>query len=116
MWWDLAAVGLGGGLSLTPMIATAMATVRSQRAGMVSAIHNSMGQALGVAVLGSLVYAGASRGSAGGGRLHEASAASFVDGLHRPVAVSGGCLLLAAALAMALIPAGVPAHRAPGGP
>ncbi len=61
-------MGLGGGLCLTPMTATAMAAVRAERAGMASAIHNSMrqvGQALGVAVLGSLVYAGVAGGSAG---------------------------------------------------
>jgi DHA2 family methylenomycin A resistance protein-like MFS transporter len=116
VWWDLASVGLGGGLSLTPMTATAMAAVRSERAGMGSAIHNSMrqvGQALGVAVLGSLVYAGVRGGAAGGGRLHGASAAAFVDGLHRAVVVSGACLLLAAVLAVALIPAGRLAHREP---
>jgi MFS transporter, DHA2 family, methylenomycin A resistance protein len=110
VWWDLAFVGLGGGLSLTPMTATAMAAVRSERAGMASAIHNSMrqvGQALGVAVLGSLVYAGVAGGQTGGGRLVGASAAAFVDGLHRAVAVSGGALLLAAALVVALIPSGL---------
>jgi DHA2 family methylenomycin A resistance protein-like MFS transporter len=115
VWWDLAGVGLGGGLSLTPMTATAMAAVRSERAGMASAIHNSMrqvGQALGVAVLGSLVYAGVRGGQAGGGRLHGARAVAFVDGLHRAVLVSGVCLLLAAALAVALIPSGLLAHRA----
>jgi MFS transporter, DHA2 family, methylenomycin A resistance protein len=114
VWWDLGAVGLGGGLSLTPMTATAMASVRSQRAGMASAIHNSMrqvGQALGVAVLGSLVYAGVRGGAAGGGRLEGASATAFVDGLHRAVLVSGGCLLVAAALVVALIPSGLLAHR-----
>jgi DHA2 family methylenomycin A resistance protein-like MFS transporter len=92
IWWDLAFVGLGGGLSLTPMTATAMAAVRSERAGMGSAIHNSMrqvGQALGVAVLGSLVYAGVTRGQVGGGRLHGASAEAFVDGPPRAVMVSG---------------------------
>jgi DHA2 family methylenomycin A resistance protein-like MFS transporter len=116
VWWDLAAVGLGGGLSLTPMTAVAMAAVRAERAGMASAIHNSMrqvGQALGVAVLGSLVYAGVAGGSAGGGRLHGASAAAFVDGLHRAVLVSGACLLIAAVLAVVLIPSGVLAHRGP---
>ena len=118
VWWDLGAVGLGGGLSLTPMTATAMAAVRSQRAGMASAIHNSMrqvGQALGVAVLGSLVYAGVSGGRAGGGRLQGASASAFVDGLHRAVLVSGICLLVAAALAVALIPAGPLSSRASAG-
>jgi MFS transporter, DHA2 family, methylenomycin A resistance protein len=114
-WWDLFAVGLGGGLSLTPMTATAMAAVRSERAGMASAIHNSMrqfGQALGVAVLGSLVYAGVTDGQAGGERLVGAQATAFVDGLHRAVAVSGGALLLAAALVVALIPSGLLARVA----
>lgn len=113
IWWDLAAVGLGGGLSLPPMTAVAMAAVRAERAGMASAIHNSMrqvGQALGVAVLGSLVYADVVGGS-GGGRLEGASATAFVDGLHRAVLVSGACLLLAAALAVFLIPGGLLAHR-----
>ncbi|MBV9802575.1 MAG: MFS transporter, partial [Solirubrobacterales bacterium] len=114
LWWNLALVGLGGGLSLTPMTAVAMAAVRAARAGMASAIHNSMrqvGQALGVAVLGSLVYSGVIGGQAGGDRLHDAAAAAFVDGLHRALAVSGGCLLVAAALAVALIPGGLLAHR-----
>jgi MFS transporter, DHA2 family, methylenomycin A resistance protein len=117
IWWDLAAVGLGGGLSLTPMTAVAMAAVRAERAGMASAIHNSMrqvGQALGVAVLGSLVYAGVRGGVAGGARLHGASAASFVDGLHRAVFVSGACLLVAAVLAVLLIPGGLLSHRGAG--
>ena len=62
-------------------------------------------------MLGSLVYAGVRGGEAGGGRLHGASAGAFVDGLHRAVLVSGVCLLVAAALAVALIPAGLLAHR-----
>jgi predicted MFS family arabinose efflux permease len=111
VWWDLLAVGFGGGLSLTPMTATAMAAVRSERAGMASAVHNSMrqvGQALGVAVLGSLVYAGVSGGQGSGGvRLQGAQAAAFVDGLHHAVLASGACLLVAALLASALIPSGL---------
>ena len=110
VWWDLLAVGFGGGLSLTPMTATAMAAVRSERAGMASAVHNSMrqvGQALGVAVLGSLVYAGVVGGVAGGRRRYGAQSAAFVDGLHHAVLVSGGCLLVAALLASALIPSGL---------
>ena len=112
-WWDLAAVGLGGGLSLTPMTATAMAAVQSDRAGMASAVHNSMrqvGQALGVAVLGSLVYSGLASDQSGGERLHGADADGFVAGLHQAVVVSGACLLVTAALAAALIPRGVLTH------
>lgn len=114
VWWDLAAVGLGGGLCLTPMTATAMAAVGAERAGMASAIHNSMrqvGQALGVAVLGSLVYSGIPGGPGGGERLYGAAAAAFVSGLHAAVAVAGGCLLVAASLAAALIPRGLLVHR-----
>jgi hypothetical protein len=83
---------------------------------MASAIHNSMrqvGQALGVAVLGSLVYAGVAGGHAGGGRLRGVQGDAFVDGLHRAVLVSGACLLVAAALAVVLIPGGLLAHRGP---
>jgi MFS transporter, DHA2 family, methylenomycin A resistance protein len=112
-WWDLAAVGLGGGLCLTPMTATAMAAVEPQRAGMASAVHNSMrqvGQALGVAVLGSLVYGAIPGGPGGGERLYGAAAGAFVSGLHAAVAVAGGCLLVAACLAVALIPRGLLVH------
>jgi DHA2 family methylenomycin A resistance protein-like MFS transporter len=110
LWWDLAMVGLGGGLCLTPMTATVVAAVRTQRAGMASAVHNSMrqiGQVLGVAVLGTLVYAGIPGGEKGGVRLDPAQSASFVTGLHHALWVSGGCLLLAAALAAALVPRGL---------
>jgi DHA2 family methylenomycin A resistance protein-like MFS transporter len=112
----LAVVGFGGGLSLTPMTATAMAAVRVDRAGMASAVHNSMrqvGQALGVAVLGSLVYAGIAGAQTGGERLYGAPAAAFVHGLHRAVSVSGGCLFVAACLAARLIPRGLLVHRGP---
>ncbi len=90
-WWDFALVGLGAGLALTPMTATAVGTVRPERAGMASAVHNSMrqvGQVLGVAVLGALVYAGFG-GSAPVGRLGPAAARTYVDGLHDALWVSG---------------------------
>lgn len=98
-----------GRLCLTPMTATAMAAVRSERAGMASAVHNSMrqvGQALGVAVLGSLVR----RGRRGPGRRGTAfgHAGDRIRG--RPpsaVLVSGACLLVAALLAALLIPRGL---------
>ena len=57
--------------------------------GWLFAVARGLQQGSRGAVLGSLVYAGVSRGGAGGGRLHGAAAASFVDGLHRAVAVSG---------------------------
>jgi DHA2 family methylenomycin A resistance protein-like MFS transporter len=105
-WWDFALVGLGAGLALTPMTATAVGAVRPERAGMASAVHNSMrqlGQVLGVAVLGALVYAGFG-GSAPVGRLGPAAARTYVDGLHDALWVSGLALLAAAALVAVLVP------------
>jgi MFS transporter, DHA2 family, methylenomycin A resistance protein len=107
--WDLLLVGLGAGLCLTPMTTTAVAAVDHDRAGMASAIHNSMrqfGQALGVAVLGVFVYARIPGGQTGGHRLGPTQSNAFVSGLHLALLVSGICLLLAAALAALLIPRG----------
>ncbi|MHB1569025.1 MAG: MFS transporter, partial [Solirubrobacteraceae bacterium] len=107
VWWDLLLVGLGAGVCLTPMTTTAVAAVAHQRAGMASAVHNSMrqfGQALGVAVLGAIVYANIPAGQVGGVRLDRAQAGAFVSGLHVALLTSGVWLLLAAALAGFLIP------------
>jgi len=106
-WWDFALVGLGAGLALTPMTATAVAAVRHERSGMASAVHNAMrqlGQVLGVAVLGALVYAGLGGAAAGGRRLDAAGERAFVDGLHDAMLVSGVALLAAAAMVALMVP------------
>lgn len=80
IWWDFALVGIGFGGCLTPMTTIAVAAVGPERAGMASAVHNAMrqlGQVLGVAVLGALVYAGQPTG-AGGRRLTGSAATHFV--------------------------------------
>jgi DHA2 family methylenomycin A resistance protein-like MFS transporter len=104
IWWNLALVGGGVGLCLTPMTAITVSAVDASRAGMASAVHNAMrqlGQVLGVAVLGALVYAHpAARGQA---RLDEPARALFVAGLHNALLVAGLALLAAAALAAALL-------------
>jgi MFS transporter, DHA2 family, methylenomycin A resistance protein len=108
-WWDFALVGVGAGLALTPMTATAVGAVRHERAGMAAAVHNSMrqlGQVLGVAVLGALVYAGLGGSVQTGRRLDAAGERAYVDGLHHAVWVSGLALLAAAALVAVLVPAG----------
>ena len=100
-------VGLGAGLALTPMTATAVGAVRPERAGMASAVHNSMrqiGQVLGVAVLGALVYAGLGRSAPSGQRLDAASEGAYDDGLHHAMWVSGLALLAAAVLVAVLVP------------
>ena len=56
--WRLAVLGLGMGLVLTPMTATAVASVPYQQAGMAAAGNNAfrqVGGALGPAVLGALL-------------------------------------------------------------
>jgi DHA2 family methylenomycin A resistance protein-like MFS transporter len=100
IWWDFALVGFGIGLCLTPMTTTAVSAVEPSRAGMASAVHNALrqlGQALGVAVLGALVYGYLPSGHSAGQHLDPAQASLFVHGLHNALWVSGLALLAAAA-------------------
>lgn len=92
-WFTL--LGVGSGLSMTPMTFTAMAAVEPDRAGMASAILNmtrQVGVALGVAVLGAIIYAGGP------------SAAAYVDGMHTALVVCAIGVLAAAAAAAILVP------------
>jgi DHA2 family methylenomycin A resistance protein-like MFS transporter len=101
IWWNFALLGAGIGTCLTPMTQTALSAVDSSRAGMASAVHNSLrqvGQVFGVAVLGLLVYAHLPSGGSAGGRLDPTRGAQFVDGLHSALWVSGVALLGAAVL------------------
>lgn len=87
IWWLLALGGFGIGLCLTPMTATALAAVHPHRAGVASSVHNALrqlGQVLGVAVLGTLVYSGPELAMAG---------------LHRAFLVAGSSLLIVAVVA-----------------
>ncbi|MEW2294551.1 MFS transporter [Streptomyces sp. NPDC006743] len=59
-WWLLPVIGLGMGLVLTPITATALARVPAERAGLASASSNTLrelGGVIGVAVLGSVLTA-----------------------------------------------------------
>jgi MFS transporter, DHA2 family, methylenomycin A resistance protein len=101
IWWDLALVGAGAGLCLTPMTSIALSAVDGSRAGMASAIHNALrqvGQVLGVAALGALVYANLATGPGTGRALPPAQRKPFVDGLHSAVWVAGLALLAAGLL------------------
>jgi DHA2 family methylenomycin A resistance protein-like MFS transporter len=107
IWWDLALAGGGVGLCLTPMTAIAVSAVDASRAGMASAVHNAMrqlGQVLGVAVLGALVYANPALRADAGGRLDPARRPLFVGGLHHALWASGAALLAAAALTSVSLP------------
>ena len=110
IWWNFALLGAGIGLCGTPMNTIAMSAVGRERAGMASAVINTLrqvGQVFGVAVLGALVY-----GAVPGGRVHTAAdRARFVIGLHHALWVSGLALLATAAVSAALLfgRAGAPA-------
>lgn len=111
IWWDFVVLGLGAGLALPPMTATAVGAVRPARAGMASAVHNALrqvGQALGVAVLGAIVFAQLGGAEASGARLDDAAGAAFVRGLHHATLVSAALLAAALGLALVLVPAGRP--------
>lgn len=107
IWWDFVLLGLGAGLALPPMTATAVGAVRPARAGMASAVHNALrqvGQALGVAVLGALVFAQLGGGAASGARLDPAGGEAFVRGLHHATVVSAALLAVGLVLALVLVP------------
>ncbi|GAB3963971.1 MFS transporter [Actinoallomurus acanthiterrae] len=110
IWWDLALGGFGIGMCLTPMTAAALSAVDTAGAGMASAVHNAMrqlGQVLGVAVLGALVYARLPQ-HASGRRLPAADRTLFVDGLHGAVWTAGLALLATGVLVCVLL---LPARR-----
>ncbi|WP_240102670.1 MFS transporter [Streptomyces sp. MUM 16J] len=57
-WWLLPVIGMGMGLTITPITATVLDRVPAARAGMASAVSNTareLGGVLGVAVLGSVL-------------------------------------------------------------
>ncbi|WP_185792105.1 MFS transporter [Actinoallomurus bryophytorum] len=107
IWWNLALAGGGVGMCLTPMTAIAVSAVDATRAGMASAVHNALrqlGQVLGVAVLGALVYGDPAIRDDAGRRLDPRGRPLFVAGLHHALWASGLALLAAAALAAVLLP------------
>jgi hypothetical protein len=65
-----------------------------------------LGQVLGVAVLGTLVFAGVGS-EAGARRLDPAHAQAFVNGIHDAMWVSGLALLAGAVLTALLVPGGL---------
>ena len=104
IWWNFALLGGGVGMCLTPMTAVSVSAVDASRAGMVSAVHNSLrqlGQVFGVAVIGALVYARLP-GVSAGAQLGASRGKLFIDGLHEALWVCGLALLAAAVLAAAL--------------
>jgi EmrB/QacA subfamily drug resistance transporter len=58
IWWNLTMMGVGMGLTMTPMTAAVMGSVPADRAGMASAVANTtreVGGVFGVALMGAIV-------------------------------------------------------------
>jgi DHA2 family methylenomycin A resistance protein-like MFS transporter len=118
LWWKLALVGAGLGLSISPATAAGVAAMPGTQAGVASAVISTsrqVGGALGVAVLGAVAAA----------RYGTASPASdpavFVAGVHAAYRVAAAALGIGAVAAwLFLRPGGPPrtqaARRWPPGP
>jgi EmrB/QacA subfamily drug resistance transporter len=101
-WWNivpgLVVGGLGMAITMAPTTAAAMGSVPVDKAGVGSAVINSMrqvGGSLGIAIMGALV---ATRVSVT--PLAPAYAAQFVDGYHRALHVGAAILLVGAVVAV----------------
>lgn len=110
--WQISAIfallGVVGGIGLPPMTVTAMSAAPAEQVGMASAVHaagRQLGQTLGVAILGTVIYVVAGHDAAGD-RLHGAAAESWLDGLRVAMFVSAAAVLVAAAVTAALVPRG----------
>jgi EmrB/QacA subfamily drug resistance transporter len=93
--------GLGMGLAMTPTTAAAMGSVPTDKAGVGSAVLNSMrqvGGSMGIALMGAIVTANVSV-SRGDSR----ALGQFVDGLHQALYVAAAVAFAAAAIAVVTV-------------
>ena len=97
-WTGLAAVGLGLGLSVSPLLTQSLAHVPAARAADASGLLTTtvqLGQLLGVAAIGSVYL---SRAGSGSGSGHAAASAAAMSGTACWLAALSGAGLLAAAV------------------
>jgi EmrB/QacA subfamily drug resistance transporter len=123
LWWKLAMLGAGLGLSISPSTAAGVAAMPGAQAGVAAAVittSRQVGGALGVAVLGAVAAA------RDGGVAPEADPAAFVAGVHAAYLLAGMALAAGAVAALLFLRprragpdlggAAVSAEAAPGGP
>jgi len=94
--------GLGMGAAMAPVTAAAMSSVRSDKAGVGSAVLNSMrqvGGSLGIAIMGAIVASGISSS------LHAGNApdVAFVNGFHHALNVAAGLAIAGALIAVSTL-------------
>jgi MFS family permease len=94
--------GFGMALTMTPVTAAAMSSVPVAKAGVGSAVINSMrqvGGSLGIAVMGAIVIAGTKSGLAAG----DPRPVAFTNGLHHGLEVSAIIVLIGAGVAFSTL-------------
>jgi EmrB/QacA subfamily drug resistance transporter len=95
VWWPFVLVGVGYGLTSTPMAAAVLGAVPAERAGMASSTNNTarqVGGVFGIAILGSLLpHAAAGSGTA------------FASGLHTGLVIAAIVAFLGAGAAALFI-------------
>jgi DHA2 family methylenomycin A resistance protein-like MFS transporter len=97
LWWKLAMLGAGLGLSISPATAAGVAAMPGTRAGVASAVittSRQVGGALGVAVLGAVAAAHYGRATPGG------DSAAFLRGVHAAYLVAAAALAVGAVAAV----------------
>jgi EmrB/QacA subfamily drug resistance transporter len=91
--------GLGMGLAMAPVTAAAMSSVRPDKAGVGSAVLNSMrqvGGSLGIAIMGAIVASGVSSGLAAG----DPRPVAFLSGFHHALDVAAAIAAVGAVIAV----------------
>jgi EmrB/QacA subfamily drug resistance transporter len=94
--------GFGMSLAMAPTTAAAMSSVQPDKAGVGSAVLNSMrqvGGSLGIAIMGAIVAAGVASGTAAG----DDRATAFLNGFHHATEVAALIALAGAVVAFATL-------------
>jgi EmrB/QacA subfamily drug resistance transporter len=94
--------GVGMGVAMAPVTAAAMSSVRADKAGVGSAVLNSMrqvGGSLGIAIMGAIVASGVSNGLAAG----DPRPVAFLHGFHHALEVAAAIALVGAVIAAATL-------------
>jgi EmrB/QacA subfamily drug resistance transporter len=94
--------GIGMSAAMAPVTAAAMSSVRPDKAGVGSAVLNSMrqvGGSLGIAIMGAIVASGVSSGLAAG----DSRPVAFVNGFHHALEVAAVIALVGAVIALATL-------------
>jgi len=94
--------GVGMGVAMAPVTAAAMSSVRPDKAGVGSAVLNSMrqvGGSLGIAIMGAIVASGASSAIKAG----DTRQVAFLNGFHHALITAGVIALVGAVIALATL-------------